>query len=130
MAFDRRGFRTSNAAAERTPHMLLSTWEEFETYLITSYGSVSATLVVQRIKEIEFAGNFKSVVEKLVDALAQGEAPSEQQLVSLSITWSLLTLVLATRHEHFKTWAQRKNFRQRESIVFEKRLCRIIAMIH
>lgn len=111
-----------NAIAERTPHALPTTWEEFKTYLITSYGSVSATSVVQRIKEIKFAGNFRAVVEKFEDALAQGEAPSERQLVSLFITRFPLPLVLATRHEHFETWVEARSFLENEYRAWERTL--------
>ena len=111
-----------NAIAERTPHLLPATWEEFKEYLITSYGAVSATSVVQKIKEIKFTGNFRAVVEKFEDALSQGEAPSERQLISLFITRFPLPLALATRHEYFETWVQARTFLENEYRAWEKTL--------
>lgn len=75
-----------NATAEKSPGVLPRTWDGFKPYLIELYGPVSAMSVVQDLKKIRFTGNFRAVVDKFQDALAQGDQPSERQLVSLSLS--------------------------------------------
>ena len=109
-----------NATAERNPMYLPTTWEDFKTYLIETYGSESASSVVSQIKEIKFTGSFRAVVNKFQEALAQGEQPPERQLVNLFITRFPWELAKLTRMEQFDTWVQARNFMEQQFRSFER----------
>lgn len=102
------------ATVERTPEQMPRTWQEFKTFLISAYGSVSVTTVITKLRAIKFTGDFNAVVEKFHEALAAGEQPPERQLVWLFLTRFPWELSRGARGKHFDTWIEARHFMERE----------------
>ena len=103
-----------SATAERTPEQMPRTWQEFKTFLIETYGSVSVTTVITKLRAIKFSGDFNEVVDKFHEALALGEQPPERQLVWLFLTRFPWELSRGARGKNFNTWVEARHFMEKE----------------
>lgn len=102
------------ATMERTPQSMPTDWDGFREFMIRRFGAAPIVSVVQRLREIEFRGDFYEVVQQFSDILATGEQPPEQELIELFVTRFPWHMAEKLAGRYFDTWMDAKDCLEQE----------------
>ncbi|KAL8425897.1 hypothetical protein ACSSS7_008286 [Eimeria intestinalis] len=96
------------------------TWEEFETFMLDRFSCQNAGETIRRLRHIRCDGSLERLAARFDAVLAEGDSPSEAELVRIFLSRLPFRLVRLVCRQHFDTWIAAKEA-LREALASEER---------